>query len=143
MTRKGLRVSSVNSSRQSLHRMETLPQETYPSTPNADINCSFVPKPAAVPSYAVWEHRAFGDRTAFRELVCDLFSALSKFGVNCLTTHWSTELCSTTVDISHFTKTFNFQRSQTEAVSLPQRVPFAQHLSGIWSTLPATRMTIV
>lgn len=56
MTRKGLRVSSVNSSQQSLHITETLPQETCPYTPNADINCSFVPKPAAVLSCVVWGH---------------------------------------------------------------------------------------
>lgn len=37
--------------------------------------------------------------------------------VNCFTTRLSTELCSTPMNIFHFTKTLNFQRSQTQAVS--------------------------
>lgn len=138
MTRKGPRESSVNSSQQSLQRTVTLSQETYPYTPNTDINCSFVPKPAAVP-FVVWgAHPPPGDHTAFREVVCDLFSALSQLLYH--TFEHRTMLNNYGYIPLH--KTIQLP-GKPDPNSLPQRVPFAQHLSGIWSTLPATRITIV
>lgn len=143
MTRKGLGETSVNSSQESLQRIETLPQETYPYTPNADINCAFVPKPSAVPSYVVWgaQPPSWGSHT-FREVVWDLCTALSKLQCQLLYHAFEHRTMLNTYEHFPFHKNTQFPE-KPDPSSLPQRLPFAQHLSGIWSTLPGTRMTIV
>lgn len=144
MTRKGLRETSVNSSQQSLQRIETSPHETYPYTPDCRYKLLICTKASSSSTLYGFGGIAPspGDNTTFRKVVCDLFTALSKFRCQLLYHAFECRTTLNTYEYFPFDKNTQFPE-KPDPSSLPQRVPFAQYLSGIWSTLPATRMTIV